>query len=788
MINIYNRLLPRSIYLLFIMLVAACNTENDIVTPVNSGDISTSELPLKSYKDMPDETRFVRDILDVNLFEPIELDELPNQGILFIERRGDIKLYDFKTNKVDVITQKEVFSENEDGLLGLAVDPNYEDNNWIYLFYSVPGDQAIQHVSRFDLVNKQLILVSEKVLLTIPVTRECCHSGGSLEFGADGFLYVGIGDNTNPFKSDGFAPIDERTGKALFDAQKSAANSNDFRGKILRIKPEDNGSYSIPAGNLFAEGTTKTKPEIYIMGVRNPFRFSIDSENNYLYWGDVGPDAGKDIPNRGPKGMGEFNQATSAGNWGWPYTRGNNQSYNDYDFEAEKSSEKFDPNNLINDSPNNTGLTQLPPAQKSMIWYGYDESKEFPWLGKGGVNPMVGPLFHKSDFDQSVTTFPHYFESKLFVYEWMRDWINVVTLDDDKNYVKAEPFLPSEKFSKPIDMLFASDGNLYVLEYGAKWFKQNKDARLNRISFVSGNRKPIAKINVDKISGAAPQTVNISGKDSVDYDKESLTYQWKINGEIVNSATADIQYTFQKNGDHIVELTVIDESGLQSIQTLTILVGNSEPEITISMSPTTTLFTHDSKINYEVVVTDVQDGTSADNSISDDDIKVTFNYVPGPEGTDEEQIGHQKQTNPKGKQLIQGSDCRACHGVSEKVNGPSYQSIAAKYSNKDINYLVNKVIEGGAGVWGESPMSAHPQLSVVEVTSIVEYILSLDPNSEKNKGLSLKGEIIFNQHPVNETGGQYILHVSYQDKGINNNTSTSHTTTKQVIFTNAKKK
>jgi cytochrome c len=771
------------------MLFSACNTTSDVVTPVDNSDTSThfsqntTGLPFENHEGMPDQTKFVRDILDVNLYEPIELVELPNQGVLFIERKGEIKLYDFSTNKVDVIAHKEVFSENEDGLIGIAVDPNYLNNNWIYLFYSVPGDESIQHISRFDLVNKQLDLTSEKVLLTIPVIRECCHSGGSLKFGPDGYLYVGVGDNTNPFKSDGFAPIDERAGKVLYDAQKSAANSNDLRGKILRIKPEDNGTYSIPAGNLFPEGTAKTRPEIYIMGLRNPYRYSFDSENNYLYWGDVGPDAGKDDANRGPKGLGEINLAKSAGNWGWPYTRGNNQLYNDYDFDTEKSGEKFDPNNLINNSPNNTGLTNLPPAQESMIWYSYDESKEFPWLGKGGVNPMAGPLFHKNDFDKSVNTFPTYFEDKLFVYEWMRDWIYVVELDDDKNYVSAQPFLPSEKFSKPIDMLFASDGNLYVLEYGAKWFKRNKDARLNRISYVSGNRKPIAKITVDKISGAAPLPVVISGKDSIDYDKDTLTYQWRINGDLIDSTSADIQTTFEKNGAYIVELTVSDEAGLQAKESLTILVGNSEPEITISISPTTKTYTHNSKVSYEVLVTDVQDGSSTDNSILPDDIKISLNYVAAHEFTDKSEIGHQKNTSVIGKQLIDGTDCRACHGVSEKVNGPSYQSIASKYSVKDIDYLVKRVIDGGAGVWGESPMSAHPQLSVKDVTSIVEYILSLDPNSDQNKGLPLKGELFFNKHPANEGGGKYILQATYQDKGINNNDSTRLTVTEQLIFT-----
>jgi len=663
----------------------------------------TTNLSLAAHTRMPEESKFVREVLDFNLNEPMELDELPNTGIIFIERRGVIKLYDFATKKTEIITNLDVAYGNEDGLLGLAVDPNYSENNWIYLFYSVVGDEPIQHVSRFDLVDKKLDLASEKVLITIPTIRKCCHSGGGIEFDAKGNLFIGVGDNTNPFESDGFAPIDEREGRALWDSQKSAGNTNDLRGAILRIKPEDDGSYSIPEGNLFPIGMEKTKPEIYVMGVRNPFRFDIDNENGFLYWGDVGPDAGKTIADRGSKGLGEFNQARTSSNWGWPYTRGNNIPYNDYDFATEKSGEKFDPNNLINNSPNNTGINKLPPANESMVWYSYDASEEFPWLGVGGVNPMAGPVFHASEFDHSVTTFPSYFEDKLFVYEWIRDWFYVITLDENNNYVRADQFMPKSRFNNPMDMLFASDGNMYVLEYGEKWNQQNEDARLNRISYVSGNRKPIAKITSDISSGSAPLTISFSGADSIDHDEDMLSYEWRVNGELSQSNQVTNTITFPENGEYAVELTVIDEEGQRSSETLNILVGNDAPDIEIFITPESKSYTDNGVVLYDVIVTDKQDGNSVDGTISADDIKVTFEYVSAEELAKQSALGHQKNETPEGKQLIDGSDCAACHGLSEQVNGPSYQKIASKYSSSDLDYLVKRVIDGGSGVWGGKP-------------------------------------------------------------------------------------
>ncbi|MEQ9582108.1 MAG: ThuA domain-containing protein, partial [Arenibacter sp.] len=179
------------------------------------GDTALDYSKVKTER-IPEENRYVRKVLDFNLNEPMELEELPGRGILFVERRGALKLYDFKEEKTKQIAQLNLFYGNEDGLLGIAVDPNYQKNNWIYLFYSAPGEISEQRISRFTLVGDSLDFASEKNLLTIPTLRKCCHSGGALEFGPDGNLFIGLGDNTNPFESSGFAPIDEREGRALW--------------------------------------------------------------------------------------------------------------------------------------------------------------------------------------------------------------------------------------------------------------------------------------------------------------------------------------------------------------------------------------------------------------------------------------------------------------------------------------------------------------------------------------------------------------------------------------------
>jgi len=709
---------------------------------------------------VPEENRFTKEVLDFNLDEPMELDELGNRGIIYIERRGALKLYDYQSEQIISLDSLAVHDNDEDGLLGLAVDPNYLENQWIYLFYSPDIEKAVQYISRFTLRENKL--TDEKILLEIPLIRECCHSGGSLEFGKDGLLYIGVGDNTNPFESAGYAPIDEQEGRELFDAQRTAANTNDLRGKILRIKPEVDGTYSIPEGNLFAEGTEKCRPEIFVMGLRNPFRFSIDSKKGHLYWGDVGPDAGEEDSLRGPKGMGEFNLAQKAGFYGWPYSRGNNQMYWDYNFANEESNNLFDPNQIINNSPNNTGLQELPPIQESMIWYNYGNSTDFPWLGAGGVNPMSGPIYHAADYSTSESSFPPYFENKWFVYEWMRDWIYVVHLDENDQFIQADPFMP---------------------KYGQKWNSRNMDARLSVIRFNSGNRPPIARFAGDKEVGAAPLSIRFSAAASLDYDDDEIKYHWSFGGVEMTTDSSAVDFTFEDPGIYEVELSVSDLKGASASTSKKILVGNEPPQIEIELSDENTTYWEDKEMNYKIHVSDLEDGNTSDASLDLSKVKVTLNYIPQGDDIILASIGHQQNVVPRGLELINSSGCKACHAINEKVAGPSYQAVAERYGQEDKEQIIRRIIKGSQGIWGEKMMAAHPQLEIEEVDEIVNYILSLDADNQGNaQNIPLEGSIAFDKHFKDAEAGKYILMASYLDKGNPDIENSALSVVEKVIF------
>lgn len=435
-------------------------------------------------------------MVEGEFFEPTEMAILPNLDILVAQRRGELLLFNKATNSVsqvgllDVYHKTEVPNVNaEEGFMGLTIDPDFEKNNYIYAFYS-PKDTSVNRLSRFVFKDNKLDMASEKVVLQFYSQRDiCCHTGGSLAFGKDRTLFLSTGDNSTPFDepnqkyvSNGFSPRDSREGHEQYDVQRSSGNTNDLRGKILRITVKEDGTYDIPAGNLFAKGEPNTKPEIYVMGNRNPYRISIDKKNGFLYWGEVGPDASNDSTGRGPRGYDEVNQARKAGFFGWPYFVGNNYAYNAYNYETGESGAAYDPKKPINDSRNNTGKKELPEAMPAFIWYPYGESVDFPQVGSGGRNAMAGPIYY-TDLFPKETRYPDYYDGKLIVYDWIRGWIKAVTMLPNGDFDKMEPFMAGTKFNSPIDMEVGPDGKIYVLEYGSGWFSKNPDAAISRIDY-----------------------------------------------------------------------------------------------------------------------------------------------------------------------------------------------------------------------------------------------------------------------------------------------------------------
>jgi cytochrome c len=715
----------------------------------------------------PEENRFQVEALVTGMTEPMELELLPDGRPIWVERSGNVMVYDPDFDQKAKIAEFDVWTEFEDGLLGIALDPDFEDNQWLYFYYSPNIEESLNRLSRFQFTGSGIDMDSEQIILEVPTDRnECCHSGGSIEFGPTGLLHLSIGDNTNPHQSDGYAPIDDSRQDPNFDARRSSANTMDLRGGIVRIKVEEDGSYSIPEGNLFTD-PEEGRPEIYAMGMRNPFRIHVDQRNGNVYWGDVGPDAGKDSVGMGPRGHDEVNVATEAGFFGWPLFIGDNKPYHARDFATGSLGGAFDPKAPVNDSKLNTGARELPPAQPAMIYYPYARSEEFPALGDGGRNAMAGPVFYRDDYNEAETRFPEYYDGKFFFYDWMRDYIMAATLDETGYVTEFEPFLPGTEFLHPMDMLFGPDGDLYVIEYGRKWFSENSDARLLRIKYIDGNRPPVPEVQIAQDIGAAPFSLVADASNSLDYDGDELSVTWLLNDEEIGTGKK-LEYTIEERAVHQLVAILDDGQGNEVRSEHELMVGNSLPQVAINLRGNRSFFFPGQEVFYEVMVSDEEDGTM-NQGIAAEAVTVTLDYLEGEDLIKIER-GHQVAGKGTafaiGKSLIDGSDCSGCHAINEASIGPPYQKVADRY-RKDPNgadYLAGKIINGGGGVWGETAMSAHPDLSEADAKKMAEYILSLAGPAPNVASRPTSGKIALDKHRAG-IPGRYYLQASYTDEG-----------------------
>lgn len=710
--------------------------------------------------------RFHRRVLQKELNEGLKLAIAGNGTVYYIERAGRIYKVGETQGSSTLVGVVPVSTVCGNGLLGIALDPEFARNNQVYLYYTPEKTSSLcQRVSRFRLKADGLDLASEQVLLTIPYDyREDGHTGGALLFDEQGNLFISTGDNTNPHESNGFGPTDDRPGRTIFDAQRTSGNTASLLGKILRIRPQPDGTYTIPEGNLFSGGNDKYRPEIYVMGCRNPYSLSFDSRTGFLYWGDVGPDAGRDST-RGSRGYDEINQARRAGFFGWPYFTGENKAYADYDFATGKIGAFFDPAAPVNHSANNTGSRLLPPAQPAFIAYPYTRSDKFPQMGEGTRCAIAGPVYHFDPDLPSAIKFPAEYDNVLFIADWSRKWLMTVHLDAHGNYSRAEPFMALAAFDRPIDLKFGPDGALYLLEYGEPWGMFKTYGTLVRIEHATGNRPPLAVATASDTVGPTPLTIKFSHQGSGDPDKDAVKMEWSLGGKPMENKEDGPDFTFRRPGQYLAMLTVTDAHGRSSQDWITIRAGNARPAVQVATTANQTFYWENTPFAYQVKVQDQEDGL-----IDSTRVQVTLDYLPEGKDVAGLFIGRQDLARRKsgpGSVLMEKSDCKTCHSLNKPLMGPSLQQIAHRYSRDEatVHRLASKVIAGGGGVWGSFSMSAHPQLSQKQAAAMVRYILSLNQPASGSDRLPVQGQLLLNRPAGKGQQGLYIFTASYTDKG-----------------------
>ncbi|SEE54330.1 ThuA domain-containing protein [Jiangella alba] len=546
---------------------------------------------------------------------------------------GTIHQWDPESGDVTQLASLDVFGNRgsgselvkaEDGLVGIALDPAFMDNGWIYTYW-MPYDSLDRErrvgdrtISRFtyDHETQELDLDSRTDLLSWETQiHSCCHAGGGMDFDSDGNLYVGVGDSNSSGGSSGYSGnnwTQEFGGYSFQDARRTSGNTNDLNGKILRIHPEADGTYTIPDGNLFTgeeEGGGKTRPEIYVMGVRNISTLYVDPVTDYLHAAWVGPDAGGPNADLGPAKYETATIITSAGNQGWPYCMGNRQPYRDRsNTDASVLTDWYDcKGNLMNTSPRNTGLVDIPDARDNMIWYSpqggnpdfpdrgdgvptYDNDDAtygFPYMRSGGCQAvMTGPTFRESLVDtDSGVSWPSYWEGKWILGDNCGSSSRIAVTVDPEGIEEQAPPLFAENLvpiiphgagsnqlnSWMMTSRFGPDGALYMSDYSGGFFSLTPNQKLLRVVYNGGPATPVATASATAVQNK-PLTIAFTGARS-----GGVSYAWDF-GDGATSDEANPRHTYGAVGSYTATLTVTYADGETMTTEVDVTVGCAVPD------------------------------------------------------------------------------------------------------------------------------------------------------------------------------------------------------------------
>ncbi len=411
--------------------------------------------------------------------------------VYWVERFGDFRVWDPVSNLTTLIRHFDVLAQNgtpgiygnvETGLQGLLLDQNFETTHWVYLWYSVPTSQLppltqhalgpIERLSRFTLNGANTLVNngSEKIIFEHRVFAQCCHFGGDMKWGLNGEIFWSTGDNIH-YQYTGNStggPSNAYTEAYIYgDPRNTSSNTNDTRGKILRILPIPfpdtqtpapgiGTTYTIPSGNLrqywSSPDSLKVRPEIYSMGHRNPFTIGIHPT---LGWVAVGEANGDD----NNYGEDEINVVTHPGYFGWPFLIGNNVAYCP-PFWSGKIDPSTTPGGIVNSSTWNTGANVLPPAVPAMIST-KTTSPNYASLFCFGVT-WGFPAFDSTL--NSRVKWPTYLAGKILFSSFGSADLRVGTLDNNGRLTRMETLFPAGHLASQNVMkaIQGPDGAFYV--------------------------------------------------------------------------------------------------------------------------------------------------------------------------------------------------------------------------------------------------------------------------------------------------------------------------------------
>ncbi|HVG38962.1 MAG TPA: PQQ-dependent sugar dehydrogenase, partial [Pyrinomonadaceae bacterium] len=465
-------------------------------------------------------------------------------------------------------------SNIERGLLGVAVDPQFKTNRYIYVYYTFnkfgvcetnTSRSPVNRVSRFTLRdNNTVVSADEKILIDNIHSPNGNHNAGDLHFGKDGYLYITVGDGGRDYAGD--------SGQA---GQNDAARDEFvLLGKILRITRDGD----IPPTNPFrgadsarCNTTGRTDPgkkcqETFAWGLRNPFRFAFDpnAAGTRFFINDVGQNTWEEI-----------NLGTAGADYGWNVREGH----------------------CAKASSSNCGA---PPTGMTNPIFDYNHSTGCASITGGAFVPNGA---WSIDFDAAYL-YSDYVCGKIFK----------LTPNGGGGYTNSV-FATGLGGSSAVAMTFGpgDDGKqaLYYTTYAG-------GGQVRRISYTgAANRPPVARASANPTSGSsAPLQVSFNASASSDPDGDALKYEWDFGDATAKSTAANPVHTYQATGTFTAVLRVTDARGSSGTASVKITVGNSPPQPVILAPAATARFSVGQTITLQGWATDEQDGTLPDAKLT----------------------------------------------------------------------------------------------------------------------------------------------------------------------------
>ncbi len=453
----------------------------------------------------------------------------------------------------------------ERGLLGIAVDPSFATNRYVYMFYTFNKNNTcerntprvpVNRVSRFTLPDSnQINLASEVVLIDNILSPNANHNAGDLHFGKDGLLYISVGDGGCDYAGN----------SGCAGSNDAARDQHILLGKILRIRPDG----SIPPSNPFlgpdsarcnVAGRTeagKKCQETWAWGLRNPFRMAVDpnATTTRLFINDVGQNVWEEI-----------NHGQAGADYGWNVREGH----------------------CANGSTTNCGA---PPTGMTNPVFDYSHDT--------GCASITGGAFVPTN------AWPAEYTGAYLFSDYVCGKIFTLKPNGSGGYAMTT-FASGLGSSSAVAMTFGPYNGgraLYYTSYA-------NGGEVRRIAYTgTTNRSPTAAIAATPRSGAAPLTVNFDGSGSSDPDGDPLTWEWDVGDGSAHVNGAKVSHTYPTSGTYTATLYVRDNRGATGTATVRIDVGNTPPVPEITSPTTSTQFAVGQSLLLTGSATDAQDGT-----------------------------------------------------------------------------------------------------------------------------------------------------------------------------------